>query len=109
MFFGKAKKYNAILEALANTEQFIRDDNGKPTVFGDKSAAQFMLSHVYDALKATTYTRRNTKTRLDVGYKIVFITEGEDYTLHPDGSFDGIDIRGITSDKVILQFYLQKI
>ena len=107
--FGAAKKHNAILEAQTNTAQFIRDDNGKPTVFGDKSTASYMLSSVYKALKETTYTRRNTRTRLDVGYHIVFISDGEDYTLHPDGSIDAIEVRGIQSDKIALQFYIKKI
>lgn len=109
MTFGAAKKYNAILEALVNTAQYVRNDNNKPIIFGDKSTAQYMLSRVYDVLKDTTYTRRNTRTRLESGYRIVYMTDGEDCEKNPDGSFDAIDVRGIQSDKVLLQFSIQKL
>lgn len=109
MTFGAAKKHNAILEALTNTAQYVRNDNNKPIIFDDKSTAHYMLSRVYDVLKETTYTRRNTRTRLDLGYNIVYISNGEDYTKNPDGTFDAIDVRGIQSDKVMLQFSIQKL
>ena len=106
--YAPYKKHNAILEALINTSQFIRDDKNKPIVFDDKSTASYALSQVYKALKETTYTRRNTRTSLDLGYNIVYISNGEDYELHPDGSFDAIDIRTVQSGKVALQFRICK-
>ena len=103
------KKHNAILEAQINTSQFIRDDKGKPIIFGDKSTASYALSQVHKALKETTYTRRNTRSQLELGYNIVYISDGEDYKLHPDGSIDAIDVRTVQSGKTALQFWIQKV
>ena len=98
------KKYNAILEALVNTSQYVKDDKNQPAVYNDNQTVKVMLNHVLDALRNTTYTRRNTRTQLDIGYRLVYITNGKDYSTYEDGTIDSIEVRGIQSDKVALRY-----
>lgn len=105
--FSPYKKNQAILEAKINTSQYVYGDKKEPYAYTNFQTAQSMLKHVYNALKATTYTRRNTRTRLDAGYSVVHITDGMDYTTHPDGSIDAIEVRGILNDKVALRYSIK--
>lgn len=103
------KKHNAILEAQINTSQYIKDSNNDPYIYNDKSTVMSMMHHVYDALINTTYTRRNTRTELNLGYNVVFITDGEDYTTNIDGSIDTIEVRAIQTDKVALRYSIERV
>ena len=103
------KKYNAILEARINTSQYVKDNKDQPIVFNNKTTAMSMLRHVYNALINTTYTRRNRRTPLNIGYKIVYITEGMDYTTNIDGSIDAIEVRGILNEKMILRYSIESV
>jgi len=103
------KRYNAILEALTNTAQFFKDDSGNYVNYNDKNTVCYMLSCIYQALKDTTYIRRNTKTELTSGFNVVFISNGKDYTITPEGTIDTIEVRGIQSDKVALRYSIEKI
>ncbi|MBR6178212.1 MAG: hypothetical protein IKQ70_10070 [Bacteroidales bacterium] len=107
--FSPYQKYQAILEAQINTSQYIKDSNNDPYIYNDKSTVMYMMQHVYDALINTTYTRRNTRTQLDLGYNVVFITDGEDYTTNIDGSIDTIEVRAIQTDKVALRYSIERV
>ena len=105
--FSPYKKYQAILEAGINTSQYVKDDKSQPISYNEMQTAKSMLRHVYNALINTTYTRRNTQTELRLGYRVVYITDGMDYTTYPDGTFDAIEVRGIQTDKVALRYTIK--
>ena len=107
--FSPYKKYQAILEAQINTSQYIKDSNNDPYIYNDKSTVMSMMQHVYNALINTTYTRRNTRSQLSLGYKVVFITDGDDYTTNIDGSIDTIEVRAIQTDKVALRYSIESV
>ena len=107
--FSPYKKYQAILEAQINTSQYIKDSNNDPYIYNDKSTVMSMMRHVYNALINTTYTRRNTRTELRLGYRVVYITDGMDYTTYPDGTFDASEVRGIQNDKVALRYSIESV
>ena len=105
--FSPYKKYQAILEAKINTSLYVFGDKKEPITFNNFAEAQSMLEHVYKALIKTSYTRRNTRTKLSLGYSVVCITDGMDYTIHADGTFDAIEVRGIQNDKVALRYSIK--
>lgn len=99
------KKYNAVLETLHATDDYIRDDNYKPREYDSLYSALNHLAMLEGCLNAVTYIQRNRKMQLCTSYKIVGMYCGE---IGHDamGYHDRLEIHSPVKGDCVMYFYI---